>query len=372
MIAIVNPQFYGVHGIARYIDSFLSNLPENSPTIYLITGDDLKYEKSYPNVKIIHLPYDTNSRFALFKWSLLARVLIKKMYIAGEIAYVNFHFPPLIPGLFLPREIPIVLTAHTTYLGMSGRFYDIKYQKKYFESEWSAVSIFIKMLMERFIFSKTKHVITLTEQGRQQVALYGFNGPISIIPNGADVTRFSPKQKALKDIDVLFCGRIELVKGSRAMVTLIERLINTKPDIKIAIVGYGGDEVYVNQALKRYSANVLLTGKVPFEQMVDYYQRSKLYASTSYHEGLPGTCLEAMAMELPVAVWDFLFYTPLVEDGITGYLVKPDDYAQMVNRILDLLNSPDLAKKMGEQGRQTLLQEYAWKKLAKDILAVFK
>ena len=40
MIAIVNPQFYGVHGIARYLDSFLSNLPIDHPPIYLITSDE--------------------------------------------------------------------------------------------------------------------------------------------------------------------------------------------------------------------------------------------------------------------------------------------------------------------------------------------
>jgi len=39
MIAIVNPQYYGVHGIARYIDSFLANLPQGNYTVYLITSE---------------------------------------------------------------------------------------------------------------------------------------------------------------------------------------------------------------------------------------------------------------------------------------------------------------------------------------------
>ena len=52
MIAIVYPQFYGVGGIARYLDSFLSNLPADHPPIYLITGDEHKVDRHYPGVEI--------------------------------------------------------------------------------------------------------------------------------------------------------------------------------------------------------------------------------------------------------------------------------------------------------------------------------
>ena len=38
MIAVVYPQFYAVGGIARYIDSFLSNIAPGSPPVTLITG----------------------------------------------------------------------------------------------------------------------------------------------------------------------------------------------------------------------------------------------------------------------------------------------------------------------------------------------
>jgi len=59
MIAIVYPQFYGVGGIARYLDSFLANLPADHPTIYLITGDEHRVERHYDNVELIHLPFSS-------------------------------------------------------------------------------------------------------------------------------------------------------------------------------------------------------------------------------------------------------------------------------------------------------------------------
>jgi glycosyltransferase involved in cell wall biosynthesis len=367
MIAIVYPQFYGVGGIARYLDSFLSNLPKGHPPVYLITGDEHRVERGYPGVEIIHIPF-TSSRFNLFTWGLEARKLLIRLYDEGEIQWVNLHFPPLIPGLFLPRHIPVVLTAHTTYLGMSGRYYETRH----FESQWSAASLAIKSWMERRIFSLTSKVITLTEQGRQEVLAYGFKGPVTVIPNGADVALFTPNPAVEKDIDVLFCGRIELRKGSRAMGELCRQLIAKKPDIRIAIVGYGDDDAWVKATLAPYGDNVLKTGKVPFSEMIGYYNRSRVYASTSYYEGLPGTCLEAMSMQLPAVVWDFLFYRGLVIEGKTGSLVTPNDFEAMTGKVLELLANPGLVADMGKQGRVLLESEYNWSKLAKDVLDVFQ
>jgi glycosyltransferase involved in cell wall biosynthesis len=366
MIAIFYPNFYEVHGIPRYLDSFLSNLPENHPPIYLITSDEHRVERHFPGVEIISFPYD-QSRFSLFFWSLKARSKVISLYDEGKIQWVNFHFPPLIPGLFLPRHIPVVLTAHTTYLGMSGQFYETKH----FESQWSRLSIAIKSWMEYRIFNLTTKVITLTEQGRQEVLAYGFKGPIKVIPNGADVNLYTPDNTVEKDIDVLFCGRIERRKGSLPMIELCREMIERKPDISIAIVGYGDDEAKVREDLGPYAQNVLMTGKVPFSETIGYYNRSRVYVSTSYYEGLPGTCLEAMSMQLPAVVWDFLFYRGLVIEGQTGSLAAPNDYVVMTDKVMELLSNPQLAAEMGKNGRALLESDYSWTNLAYDVLDVF-
>ena len=363
MIAIVNPQFYGVHGIARYIDSFLTNLPKGCPKVYLITGDENREERSYPGVEIIHLSY-RSGRLSLFTWGWEVRKLLSRMYAEGKIHWVNLHFPPLIPGLLLPNHIPIVLTAHSTYFGKSRA-------QRHFESQWSGTSLAIKFWMERWIFGLTHTVITLTEQGRQEVLAYGFKGPVKVIPNGVDVSLFSPNDAVKKDIDVLFCGRIELGKGSRAMVELCRRLVMMKPDIRICIVGYGDDEAWVKGALRTYTDNVSMTGKVSFAETKCYYNRSRVYVSTSYHEGLPGTCLEAMAMRLPAVVWDFLFYRDLVNEGKTGLLAPPNDFSTMADKVLELLTNRQRAEEMGSNGRVLLECEYNWNKLAGEVLDVF-
>jgi glycosyltransferase involved in cell wall biosynthesis len=367
MIAIVYPEFYGVGGIARYLDSLLANLPAGHPPIVLVTGDEHRTERRYAGVEIVHVRFKS-TRWSLLDWALRVRRMLLRLHREGKISVVNLHWPPLIPGLALPRGIPLVLTAHTTYLGMSGRFY----AERHFESQWNASSLAIKSWMERRILANATRVIALTEQGRQEIARYGFKGPIDVIPNGVDLRAFTPSPCATKDIDVLFCGRIEARKGSRALVECCRRLVTARPATKICVVGHGDDEEFVRAQLAPLASNVVVTGKVPFERMIAYYDRSRVYASTSYYEGLPGTCLESMAMQLPVAVWDLPFYRSLVVHGRTGLVAPPNDFAAFCDAILALLGNEPAAAALGRSGRALLAESYDWSKLAGAVVGVLR
>ena len=366
MIVILYPEFHGVAGIARYLDAFLTNLPPGAPEVVLVTGDTPPPHWKRRGVECVSIPM-LPTRFGLTLWSWKACRYVVALNRARPVSVVNLHIPPLIPGLFLPPGLPIVVTAHTTYLGMSGRFEG----NRHFRSPWNALSVWLKMLMERAIFAQADTIITLTEQGRHELAHYGRTERVEVIPNGVDLVAFAPKESTVeKDIDVLFCGRIELRKGSRPMVEVCRRLIAADPGIRIAIVGYGDDEAFVWQSLSPFTDNVLLTGKVSFGDMVSYYGRSKLYLSTSYYEGLPGTCLEAMAMRLPAVVWDRDFYRQLVVPGITGCVAPTNDALAMANIAIRLLRQPEALERMGEAARATVRERYDWRRLASRLVDV--
>ncbi len=367
MIAIVYPQFYGVGGIARYLDSFLSNLPKNSPNIYVITGDENKVERHYKGVEIIHIPF-TISRFNLFIWGWKARQIVERLFAEGKITAINLHFPPMIPGLLLPKKIPIFLTVHSTYLGMSGQFYP----EKYYTSEIGWIPLKIKMWMESRLYKNCKGAITLTEFGRQQMLAYGFGKPITIIPNGVDLNQFKAKGDVVKDIDVIFSGRIELLKGSKKMVEVCKRLVASHEDILIYIVGYGDQENWLREQLASYKKNIIMTGKVPFSDMMAFYNRSRIYVSTSYYEGLPGTCLEATAMGLPTIAWDFLFYRGLVVQDKTGYLIEPNDSTAMAEKIVNVLKDKQTYTRLAENTRAHVEAHYDWSHLSQKILQVIE
>lgn len=361
MIVLIYPLCSGVHGIARYVQSYVENYPADGPQLVVLTGEGGEPEHVPANVRFEHYPV-SEDRPMLVKWNLWARARLKALARHNRIEALNLHLPPQIPLLFLPRVAPMVVTAHTTYLGMSGEFYD----PPHFSSPWSRPSVIVKKWMEHLIFHRAAAIIALTEQGRAEVRRYGYRGPITILPNGVDLARFARVERPKKDIDVIFVGRIEIRKGSRPMVEAIKRLVARNPAIRICVVGYGDDFDYVKAELAGLGDNVRLTGKVAFSEVSDLLNASRIYASTSYYEGLPGTCLEAMAMGLPAVVWDYQFYDGLVVEGETGFRAAPNDIEGFARQVEKLLGAPDL-EAFGSRAHKRVEEHFNWRKLGSAI-----
>lgn len=365
LIVLLYPQFDSIQGIARYLDSFLGHLPADAPPVVLITGRLLPGLGPWPGVEVVSIPVADN-RLGLLRWGWGARQRLRRLLRErGPAQAVLLHVPPLIPGLLLPPGLPLVLTPHSTYLGISGRF-DRQDQVR---SRWNPLSVAMKRMIEHRLLARARTVITLTERGRQELARYGRHDGIAVIPNGVDLTRFHPPaDDAARDIDVLFCGRLEPEKGSAPMAEVCRALVAQRPGVHIAIVGDGGDGPRVRAALRDLGAHITWAGRVPFGEIPQWYRRSRVYASTSYYEGLPGTCLEAMACGLPAAVWDRPFYRGLVVPGHTGLTAPVDDVAALVAQIGTLLDEPSRAAALGRHGAELVRQRHDWRRLAVEVL----
>ncbi len=377
MLVILYPRFDTLQGIARYLDSFLAHLPAGAPPVVLITGRLGPGLQAWPGVEVISIPVPAN-RLGLLPWSLRARRQLRALQRErGPVQAVNLHVPPLIPGLFVPRELPLALTAPSTCPGMSGRFD----AQPHFRSPWNPLSVALKRWMEQRLLARARTVVTLTEQGRQELQSHGRRDGVVVLPNGVDLARFRPAADgppeggatgsagAPRDIDVLFSGRIERRKGSAPLVDVCRRLAQRRPGVRIAIVGHGDNEARVREALRGLGPALTWAGKVPFDEVARWYQRSRVYASTSYYESVPDACLEAMASGLPAVVWDRLFYRGVVVDGQTGWLAPVDDIDAMVARIEALLDDPERAGAMGRLAAERVRQRHDWRVLAPRVLA---
>lgn len=366
-LLIQYPHYGGVGGISRYLESFFENILYNEQLeITLLTNENIKISKIKQKINIIRVPL-YNSRLSLIRWSLICKQIVHKLYIKNKIDLVNLHIPPLIPGLAMPKA-PYIITAHSTCFGMSGKLYKNQYYKK----EQSNLEQFIRFKIEKLIFTNALKIICLTPQVKEELKAYNIKADkIEICPNGVDCTFFKTKEME-KDIDLLFIGRLESIKGSKSLIRLCKLLVKNKSDIKICIVGYGDDFDIIRETLQEEvkRGSILLTGKVSFSETRQYYERSKIYVSTSYYEGLPGTCLEAMSMKLPVIVWDMPFYSGLVENGKSGFLIPVDNYSLMKEKILFVLNAKRGKQNMGKYARQKVFREYSWNNLAPQLLKI--
>ena len=77
-----------------------------------------------------------------------------------------------------------------------------------------------------------------------------------------------------------------------------------------------------------------------------------VYVLPSYREGFGMGVVEASAMGVPVVVTQYPGPSSAMEEGVTGYSVPVKDVKQLTEYILQFLRDPEMAKRIGMQGRK--------------------
>ncbi|MFA6534066.1 MAG: glycosyltransferase, partial [Patescibacteria group bacterium] len=81
---------------------------------------------------------------------------------------------------------------------------------------------------------------------------------------------------------------------------------------------------------------------------------------------------EAGACAKPVIGSDLPGVRTVIDDGQTGFLVQPGDAADLVSKLEKILADGELAKRLGQAGREKVVAKYNWGNIAKEIEIIYK
>jgi glycosyltransferase involved in cell wall biosynthesis len=167
----------------------------------------------------------------------------------------------------------------------------------------------------------------------------------------------SPSFPADQNI-ILYVGLIHLIKGVDKLIAALKHL---KKDFKAIIIGQGDYlEQYKNIANELgLEEKIQFIGWVPNEDLSSYYRQASVLAVPSWWAeafGIVG--IEAMANARPVVAFRTGGIPDWLEDRETGFLVERGDIKGLAEKISLLLDNKDLARRMGENGRQKVLAKY--------------
>ena len=84
-----------------------------------------------------------------------------------------------------------------------------------------------------------------------------------------------------------------------------------------------------------------------------------LVMPTVYFESFGIAAVEATAMGLPVVASRVGGLAEIVEDGRTGFLVKPGDAVELAGAVQRLMDSPDMRARMGQAGRRRAVEHFS-------------
>ena len=152
------------------------------------------------------------------------------------------------------------------------------------------------------------------------------------------------------DYDLIYVGRLTYQKNPQRLLRLCARLKESKPDLKVAIVGTGELE----DELKTLSQELNLEDTVHFlgfqPNPIKMVACSKAMILTSRWEGTPMCALEAMALGTPVVSTPSDGMKDLLTDGVSGYLTESDE--QMAEDLLKIFTQPEHRKLLAENARK--------------------
>lgn len=152
------------------------------------------------------------------------------------------------------------------------------------------------------------------------------------------------------DYDLIYVGRLTYQKNPQRLLRLCARLKESKPDLKVAIVGTGELE----DELKALSQELNLEDTVHFlgfqPNPIKMVASSKAMILTSRWEGTPMCALEAMALGTPVVSTPSDGMKDLLTDGVSGYLTESDE--QMAKDLLKIFTQPEHRQLLAENARK--------------------
>lgn len=365
-IGIVTQSFPPARGgVAEHAWHTARELQRRGHRVTVITSRFTPFDEDY-GLDVRRIGYDltlpANGAFVNLTVGFALRRRLRQIEVECRFDVVHIHSPlePILPLLALRTlAAPKVGTFHT-YVS-SGKVWPYDVFRGFVSASFRRLAGFV----------------AVSEAAERFIAGY-FPGDYTIIPNGVDVSRFSPEQAALArfrspDFKVLFVGRIDPRKGLRYLLQAFPILYQQVPAIRFIVVGSGILRGYYERFLPRvFRPRVHFEGFVSPEDLPRYYASADVFCAPALGgESFGIVLLEALATGLPVVASNIAGYNSVITDGRDGFLVPAKDSLAIAEALAKLQGNSALRQAMGSRGREKALG-YSWERVTGDLEKVYE
>jgi len=152
---------------------------------------------------------------------------------------------------------------------------------------------------------------------------------------------------------LLFVGRLVYPKQLQVLLRSVQLVVGKFPETLLLLIGAGDQEAELKRIVQNMGIdrNVAFLGQVPHAELPKFYAASDVFVLTSGYEGTCLVLVEAAAAGKPIVTTDIAGADDVIINGKSGFVVDVGDYTSHAERVLFLLEHPDIAARMGEHGR---------------------
>ncbi len=239
-------------------------------------------------------------------------------------------------------------------------------------------------------FSNAAFVITNSDYNARTIKTYLDTRnppPLRVIRNLFPLEQFQPRTRsnASPMFQILCVARLIEEKGLVYLMHACADLRARGVPFCCEIIGAPEEPTYINYWLQLKHLHqklqlqncVSFRGAQPFENILDAYARADLFvlpcvlAENGGRDISPNSLIEAMAMGLPVISTQFAAIPEIVEQGVSGILVPPNDANALADAMAQLLNAEPLRRALGARARERVEARYDARKNVAQFVEMF-
>jgi glycosyltransferase involved in cell wall biosynthesis len=286
----------------------------------------------------------------------------------------HFHDPELLPILifiryFLRRKVQIIYDAHE----------DVP--KDILDKTWITPSLRrivskIADWVEGWGIQHCDYVIAATDSIGAHVS-YSTSKYVVVhnYPVLQTETNLDRSVNGDRPIQVIYQGNLTRMRGVKEVVQAMS-LIQDK-NVELILLGEIYPEAFKKEIQEIAGKNVVIKGKVPYDQVPAYLQSSDIgiinflpYANQI--ESMPNKLFEYMQFGLPVVASDFPLWRAIIEESDCGCLVDPNTPESIAQAIYCLAADKELRRKKGNAGFRSIQDRYSWQNESLTLLNLYK
>jgi glycosyltransferase involved in cell wall biosynthesis len=259
------------------------------------------------------------------------------------------------------RGLPVVLTAHNVWRDQMGasflRHADI----------WDRIIAVSRYLAD-----------ALVDVGYPRAR-------IQVMHHGVDPSRWTADPPAADTpLRIFHPARLSLDKGSLLVVRALARVRRRLPQARALLAGTGRIVDFESRQAQEVAAvreeiehlglrDAVELRAIPWDEMPREFAGSRVVVYPSrFDEPFGIAALEGMASARPVVVSRVGGMPEFVRDGLDGFVVAPDDDAELADRISLLLGNPVLARRLGAAARMRAVRRFHVRQMVETVLGLYQ
>lgn len=190
-------------------------------------------------------------------------------------------------------------------------------------------------------------------------------------------------------VRLLVCGRFVEKKGIPYAVEALKHVISkTKANVRLTIVGDSSSQGALTDekrkilnAIKEYGVDnsVTLTGFVTHNELLKIIYDHHIFLAPSVHAsdgnaegGFPVILTEVLASGMPVVAFNHCDIPEIIQDGVSGFMVPERDVDTFAEKLIYLIEHPEIWPEMGQAGRAYVEANYDIHKLNDRLIEIYE